>query len=81
MASNIKLKNNINSEFKVTHTDGSGAVSLTSEQLANSSYTVATVASMEAITATDGQSCIVKALGAGGIYVYDVNTWVARITW
>ena len=36
MASNIKLKNNLGTEFTITHTDGSGATSLTSEQLANS---------------------------------------------
>jgi len=35
MASNIKLKNNLGTEFTITHTDGSGATSLTSEQLAN----------------------------------------------
>lgn len=71
MSSSVKLKNNINSEFTVTHTDGSGAISLTSEQLANSSYTVATVASMEAITATDGQACIVTDLARGGLFIYD----------
>jgi hypothetical protein len=76
MASNIKLKNNLGTEFTITHTDGSGATSLTSEQLANTSYTVATVAAMEAIVTTTGQACIVTDLDRGGLFVYD-STLVA----
>ena len=71
MASRIKLKNNIDSEFSIEHKDSLGAVSLNSEQLKDTSYTVATVADMEALDVVDGQSCIVTDLSRGGVFVFD----------
>ena len=82
MGSKLTLKNLENTEFSITHNDGDSATSITSKQLSDtveevsgklstSSYTVDTVAAMEALTPTYGQSCIVTDLDRGGIFVYD----------
>jgi len=71
MASKIKLKNDIDSEFSIEHKDSLGAVSVNSEQLKDTSYTVATVAKMELLDVADGQSCIVTDLSRGGVFVFD----------
>ena len=79
MASKIKLKNNINTELIIAHRDDKPAKTVYTDELAKA---VATIADMEAITTPiDGDIIIVKQSGNGGIYIYDVNTWNARVTW
>lgn len=69
MSSNIKLKNNLDTELVIAHRDGSGAKTLYTDEM---SVSVATVALMEAIaTPDDGATCIVKDMDRGGIFVYD----------
>ena len=85
MGSQIKLKNNLQTELKIEHSDNYSALDITTadfSKLKASAYVVDTVTNMEAIASPyDGAVCIVKASGAGGIYVYDVDTWTSRITW
>lgn len=35
MVSNIKLKNNLNTEFSIQHSDGEGAITVTTQKIAN----------------------------------------------
>ena len=77
MAGSIKIKNNINSELSITHADNKPAKSITGSDIA---VAVDTINDFPLGT-SDGDTVIVRAVGNGGIFVYDVNTWVARITW
>jgi len=77
MASKIIIKNNINSELLITHADNKPARSIIGSDIAVAVNTINDFP----LGASDGDTVIVKAVGNGGIFVYDVNTWVARITW
>jgi len=77
MASSIKIKNNINSELSITHADNKPAKSIVGSDIAVAVNTINDFP----LGASDGDTVIVKAVGNGGVFVYDVNTWVARITW
>jgi len=77
MASSIKIKNNINSELLITHSDNKPAKSIIGSDIA---VAVDTINDFP-LGASDGDTVIVRAIGNGGIFVYDINTWVARITW
>jgi len=73
----IKVKNNINSELSITHADNKPARSIIGSDIA---VAVDTINNFP-LGASDGDTVIVRAVGNGGIFVYDVNTWVARVSW
>jgi len=75
--SKIIIKNNINSELSITHADNKPAKSIVGSDIA---VAVDTINDLP-LVASDGDIVIVRAVGNGGIFVYDVNTWVARVSW
>ena len=76
MANGLILKNDIDTEFNVTHPIGRTAKSMSSTDIAQA---VDTINDFPA-TPTDGDVCIVRGT-VGGIYEYVTDTWVARTTW
>jgi len=75
MASNIGLRNNINTEFLLEHSDNKPAGFMSSHDI---SRTVDTVADMEALIPTgatasayDKLVCVVRDLDRGGTFIYD----------
>jgi len=77
MSGTIKLKNNINSEMSITHSDNKPAKSIIASDIA---VAVDTIDDFP-LDASDGDTVIVREVGNGGIFVYDTNTWVSRISW
>ena len=73
----ITLKNNTNSELSITHADNKPAKSIIGTDIV---VAVDTINDFP-LDASNGDTVIVKEVGNGGIFVYDTNTWVSRISW
>jgi len=73
----ITLKNNTNSELSIIHADNKPAKSIIGTDIA---VAVDTINDFP-LDASDGDTVIVREVGNGGIFVYDTNTWVSRISW
>ena len=77
MSTNINLKNSTDTTFSITHSDGANTKVLDSKDIA---VAIDTVADFPA-NPNNGDVVIVRDLGAGGIYIYDTNSWVSRVAW
>ena len=73
----ITLKNNTNSELSITHADNKPAKSIIGTDIVVAVNTINDFP----LDASNGDTVIVKEVGNGGIFVYDTNTWVSRISW
>jgi len=73
----IKIKNNIKSELSIIHKNDKPAKTIIGSDIVVSVDTTNDFP----LDASDGDVVIVREIGNGGIFIYDINTWVVRVSW